>query len=342
VLRLILALAAILMFTPIAAAASFDCDKAQTAFERAVCTDPTLSHQDEVLAKAYATALGGLSDGAAAQMKATQHAWLDHAERVCSVDAEPISDTYNDDQIACLQTTYRSRIQALETSRMLGDYRFYPEEAYLLEKDTEAADDAFNKVAEKHFQTIKIDGGEEDGLAAAFNQLTEDLRVGYTDYFPDGQAAFAPGDVTEDVDISTIVKSVSDYRITLQTTNYSYGHGAAHGNYGISYAHFLVSEQRALKASDIFAKQGWQTTLAKLVIARVKEQMGDGYFADSEADIPNWVADPSRWDFSSDGLIIQFQPYEVAAYAAGAVTVTLRWDEIRDLLAENGEQIGSY
>ena len=54
-LRLILTLAAILMFTPIAAAASFDCDKAQTAFEKAVFTDPTLSHQDEVLAKAYAT-----------------------------------------------------------------------------------------------------------------------------------------------------------------------------------------------------------------------------------------------------------------------------------------------
>jgi uncharacterized protein len=60
-IRFVLALAALLLFVPIAQAASFDCSKAGTSFEKAICDNPELSKQDEVLAQAYATALGGLS-----------------------------------------------------------------------------------------------------------------------------------------------------------------------------------------------------------------------------------------------------------------------------------------
>ena len=344
--RMLLALAMVLLGLGVAQAASFDCSKAGTSFEKAICASPDASKADETLAQAYATALGGLSKDAADSLKATQHDWLGYAQRTCSDDAQPISGTYNDDQTQCLVSTIKSRIAALEASRMLGGYRFYPWERYLVIKDPDATADSYNKVATKHYQTVKIDGS--DDVAAAFNAMTETLRqrddaqMGEDAHLftPDGKGLDAK-DASADIDTSTTVKSVSDYRITLETENYWYGHGAAHGNYGSTYDHFLIGEKRALVAGDIFAKDGWETTLGKLVIDKAKEQLGEDYQGTDE-DVAGMAADPSRWDFSAEGLIVNFNPYDVASYAMGPVSVMVQWNAITDLLAEHAMEIATY
>ena len=67
------------MSAPVAEAASFDCAKASTPLERLICSTPELSRSDEVLAKAYATALGGLSEAAKAVVQSSQRDWLAYA-----------------------------------------------------------------------------------------------------------------------------------------------------------------------------------------------------------------------------------------------------------------------
>ncbi len=57
-------------------AASFDCGKASTLIENAICTNPELSRQDEVLARAYQAALK--QDPT---IKADQIAWLKERNR---------------------------------------------------------------------------------------------------------------------------------------------------------------------------------------------------------------------------------------------------------------------
>src|SRR3569623_313558 len=173
-IRFALALLALLVFVPVAQAASFDCAKAGTSFEKAICDSPDLSKQDEVLAQAYATALGGLTADAAAAVKASQHNWLGYAARICSDDAQPIKDEYTADQSTCLGGEFTTRIRELEASKMQGGYRFYPVEKFLIEKDPDAEADSYNKVATKHVLTVKID--RDDDLAAAFNAMTEQLR----------------------------------------------------------------------------------------------------------------------------------------------------------------------
>ena len=338
--RIVLALAALLFFVPLAQAASFDCAKAATSFEKAICASPELSASDETLAVAYATALGGLSKAAADEVKATQHSWLDYAARSCGDDAQPIAGTYTSDQASCLNSVFRSRISDLESSRMQGGYRFFPIDRYLIEKDDQAAEGDFSKLASKQYVAVRIDGDAD--VARAFNAMVESMRSGYTELFKGGSDQIDAGDVTTDVAINTTVDSVSDYRISLVTDNYWFGHGAAHGNYGLSYNHFLVSEQRPLYASDIFSGKDWKAKLGKLVIAQLKTRLENGPWEESIKDIPKWSADPTRWNFSAEGLIIQFQPYEVASYAEGAVTVTLPWSELTDLLATDAEQIATY
>lgn len=339
-IRLVTALIALFLLVPAAQAASFDCAKASTSFEKAICTHPDVSAADELLAKAYATAIGGLSTAALDSVKADQHQWLDYAARSCGDDAQPIAGEYTDDQASCLRSVIQSRVKDLEASRMQGGYRFYPVQRYLVEKDEEAQPEDYTKIASKQFSTVKID--DTGDLAKAFNAMTEAMRLETADLFRKGSDQIDTGDTTTDVAITTTVSSVNDYRISLITDDYSFGHGAAHGNYGVTYAHFLVKEQRPLYASDIFSGKGWQKTLGKLVAENLKSQLEDGMWDDAESNVIELAADPSRWDFSREGLIVQFQPYEVTAYAAGAPTAVIPWDKLTDILSSDGEAIASY
>jgi uncharacterized protein len=345
-IRFVIALLALLLFVPIAQAASFDCSKAGTSFEKAICDTPDLGTQDEVLAQAYATALGGLSTDAAASMKADQHNWLDYAARICSDDGQPIKGEYTADQATCLGGEFTTRIRELEASKMQGGYRFYPVEKFLIEKDPDAEADAYNKVATKHVLTVKID--RDDDLAAAFNAMTEkiklanDEQIGEDAHLFDKGGELAKGDTSSDIDLTATVKDVTSSRITLSTDNYWYGHGAAHGNYGSTYDHFLVAEKRPLVAADVFKGKSWQKTFVKMVLDKTKVDLGEDYQGDdSGQDLANVITDPSRWDFTDAGIAVHFNPYEVAAYARGSVDTTISWMDLqaKDLITDNAQSL---
>jgi uncharacterized protein YecT (DUF1311 family) len=339
-IRLVLALSAMLVIVSPAAAASFDCSKAQTPFENAICSDPALSLQDDILAQAYATALGGLAKDAATEMKSAQRAWLGYAERNCSDDAKPIPSDYTNEQKECLAGVFRFRTQDLEASRMLGGYRFYPIDRYLIEQDTEALPEDFVKVADKQYQIVKID--RDDDIATAFNAAIDTMIDGQENFFNPGTTTIETGDVTSDYDITTKVTDVTNYRISLQTNEYWYGHGAAHGNYFITNRHFLLDEKRLLAASDIFEGDDWQERLGTIALDAIKTQLGEDYYATSDEDVMKAAVDPLRWDFSEAGLVIQFNIYEVTAYAMGAPTVTIPWDDLGAIKTERAEKIAYY
>ncbi len=65
---------ALLLPLPFANAASFDCAKATTLVEKAICADPQLSDRDDALMAAYQHALVEASD--ANRIKAEQRSWL--------------------------------------------------------------------------------------------------------------------------------------------------------------------------------------------------------------------------------------------------------------------------
>lgn len=341
-IRILGIIAALLMLAPVATpaqAASFDCAKAATSFEKAICADPAISLHDETLAQAYATALGGLSKAAAAEVTATQKSWLGYAQRLCSQDAEPIATDYDEDQRKCLGAAFRARITDLEASRMQGGYRFYPVDRYLVQKDTEAEPDAFNKLADKAFHTVKIDRGDE--TATAFNAMVDGLMADQGTFFDAGTSNIATDDVTSDYDITTSVKDVTSRRITLETNQWWYGHGAAHGNYFITYKHFLVEEKRPLVPSDLFEGQ-WEKRLGELALPAIKKELGEDYFDGSDDNVASIALDPLRWNLTPEGLVIQFNIYEVTAYAMGAPTVTIPWEQLEGVLTDTADSIAGF
>jgi hypothetical protein len=165
------------------------------------------------------------------------------------------------------------------------------------------------------------------------------------------RAADATGSLATEGDIATDAQSDStvliDFdevvfnRVSLKVSTYWFGHGAAHGDYSLSYLHYRLGSDAPLKAEDLFTGDSWQKTLADLSLAALKQTYNeDDLQLDNGTDIASIVIDPSRWSFANDaGLTIQFQPYEVAAYAMGAPTVVIPWDALSDILAEGADSV---
>lgn len=323
-----------------ASAASFDCTKATTAFEKAICDNPQLSIADDTLAVAFATAIGGLDKAAVTRMRADQHAWLDFAAASCTDTGEPLADgeSYTKtDQLDCLDLAYNDRIRVLETSRMLGGHRFAVASRYAELPDPDAATDPdyYWKVATHVVSYPVLQGKGAAGFNAAVEQRANE----------EAGSLATEGDVTADAQSDSNVlinfdEAVSN-RVSLKVSTYWFGHGAAHGDYSVSYLHYRLGSDALLAASDLFTGDSWGKTLTDLSIAALKQTYGEDYLQlDSGTDVGSIVTDPNRWSFVNEaGLTIQFEPYEVAAYAMGAPTVLIPWDALSDMLAEGADSV---
>ena len=340
VVLLVLPVAVPLSLTPVQAA-SFDCSKAATPFEHAICDMPELSAADDLLAKSFATASGGLTREGLTALRADQKNWLTYAQRACTDDAKPLTTgRYDEDSSACLVEKFSARSDALEQSRMISRHRFYVQGIYGAEPDPNEVDnpDSYWKVGAHELVYPVLDA--DSPLADAFNDYVSARVDGLAQIVvdPDRGDEFDP---TIDSDVTVKVDEIAGAnRITLLATSYWYGHGAAHGNSIIRRLNYYVPEDREIVAEDIFAGEDWASTLVDVAWAQLQAQHKDWLQVESAGDIAEAVVDPTRWDLSNDyGLVIQFQPYEVAAYAYGAPTITVPWDQLAEIQADTQESI---
>lgn len=314
-----------------AGAASFDCNKAATPFEHAICDDTALSMADDRLAATYQTAIGGLSEMALAAVRGDQRKWLDYAQRACAPEAKPMaSGEYDEDRRRCLVSLFNSRSTVLESSRMIGGKRFYPRAQYAALPDPDAEDpDVYWAVASHELSYVQLDA--DDASAKAFNLYVEEQAKAMS-----GDDAEADG--SSDTINSIKVKDADYNSVTLDTNTYWYGHGAAHGNWTIGYLHYRLDENRALVAEDIFAGKRWKAALLDLTVEALQAEHGEELMLDDTSFLANVVIDPDRWDLSDPySLILQFQPYEVSYYAYGAPTARIPWPKLQDYLSEDAD-----
>ncbi len=99
-LRPLLLALPLLAATPAAQAASFPCDKAQSADETAICAERTLNDLDVEMAVRFGILKDLLAMGNRAKLQEDQEAWLAE-RRACTAD------------IACLRNAYAARLTVL-------------------------------------------------------------------------------------------------------------------------------------------------------------------------------------------------------------------------------------
>jgi len=98
--KIVILASLLLGFSAHSMAASFDCAKAMTKTEKAICADATLSLLDETLSNNYMMILSAnIGSGARSAIKAEQRAWLSSRNRC------------NDRQ--CLVNSYVERIDSV-------------------------------------------------------------------------------------------------------------------------------------------------------------------------------------------------------------------------------------
>jgi len=101
---ILIALLAAIVASP-AVAASFNCKLAKLPVEIAICGDPTLSSEDEELARQYTPLLDAAPDAASLKaIKLEQQGWL-KSRNACKADRQ------------CIMGSYRERLQRF------GDWR---------------------------------------------------------------------------------------------------------------------------------------------------------------------------------------------------------------------------
>jgi uncharacterized protein len=98
------AIFALLAASP-AVAQSFDCSKARTPIEQAICASPALAAQDKALNDAYIAARANLASDSpeAAALRDSQRAWISERNRACGAG----------DAASCLAASYKARLSAI-------------------------------------------------------------------------------------------------------------------------------------------------------------------------------------------------------------------------------------
>ncbi len=302
-----------------AAAASFDCAKAASPIERAICADPKLSAADGALGEAFAKARARLSPAGQQALTQDQRAWLRYRDDYCRIAAKPLPE--------CLTQVYGPRVAELQQDvRDLGGYRVMTLHAYAAHPEAQPDPGSdFSKPVEAETSWDQIDGAATD-LATAVNQRLRDLA--HADRPPD----FDQDDDT-DVDRSVTLEAVGADLVSIAVESGTYGHGAAHPLSAFEQHSVLPALKREVTPADLFRSGAdWSQALARLVAAKLTADLGpsDDTFKHEPADLLDAVKDPTRWILGPDTLTVRFQQYEVAPYAAGMPLAAIPW---RDLAA---------
>jgi uncharacterized protein len=309
------------LFAAQASAASFDCGKASRPHERIICAVPDLSAADAELAAAYQQASGALPEAVRALLRTGQREWLTWLPATCSDDGKGQVFKKRSEAAECLLRGYKDRIAVL--------------------RKTPSIDSGFEIMPIQRFRVVPADRSAGGFRPIAVHTTERPLILGpagpATDLLnAEAERATGPAPGAERDSDSAIHVSLSGPHSEIATLTIStefYGHGAAHPVNGVLFRNFRLDRPAPLAFEDVFAAPSASKALAPLVLADLKDQLKDDLMTDDLAEIEKMVAEVDRWSFEGSGLTVNFNVYEVAAYALGPQSVALPWKTLEPMLS---------
>lgn len=297
---------------------SFDCAHATGNVERAICASADLSARDRALAASFAQALTQLSEDGQQALRGGQRQWLRLLHRSCDASHRPDDGDRATWQQECLTRTYQMRQTQLD---------------HAVERQGGLVFRRVDRFAVFPLPRTPLPYENPATLAVSYPQLvTPDTpsRQAWNRAIADRFDRIA-GDAAEDVVIDYRLGWVSPRLISLEVSDYRFGHGAAHGNETLSQSHWLLEAGRPLRAGDLFVPgRDWRRAIATHCLQELSRRPRT--WAESAAKLAPIVGDPARWSFGADGLTVHFDPYEVASHADGPQQVLVPWDLLRPYL----------
>lgn len=137
------------------------------------------------------------------------------------------------------------------------------------------------------------------------------------------------------------------YTLVLQRPNFwgfkvdfsGYSAGAAHPYHYSKTVNYDLGLGRQLELSELFlANTDYLTVIAEYCIAELSQRdIGFEGFSDGAAPTPE---NYRNWNIAPDGLMITFDEYQVASYAAGPQTVIVPYAELKAVIDPGGPLSG--
>ena len=326
-----------------AGAASFDCAKATSDYDKLICTTPELSAADERMVAAYDQARAKVSAEGKRLFRDGQRSWIKNVRDDCQLDQQ------------CIGWAYDRRIKQLaDAVTTIGPYRFQAIDSFAVEKiagirgaDQKPVRDfegpGLFKVVSSYPridlpdtpETSRWNGLVRAYIASFISQEQRDLEA--TQHEPaDFDMGAALKNITEFTVECQIAYAAKDV-ISLSIFREFFASGAAHPDHGSVGYTVLLPSGKILDAARLFnRRRNWNEFLAGQVFENLaKDARDEGWDlgAHSAADLIKDVADNKHWTISPDGLTVFFSPYEVANYASGFHEVTIDWQTLKPYLA---------
>ena len=301
-------------------AAAFDCNKATTPSEKAICADPAARSADAALGKAYASLLGSSSVAQRAAISGAQARWLKTRDSACADQKGPALST-------CLATQSDERRAFLIAQPLAGPgapdrlapwFRFEKGAKGKAEVNLELIKFAEAKTPAEHAFNAAVD--------AAYGEITQ---PGKDDPAADRYA----------YDWTMRLVYASPRLVSAEVSGF-FDTGGAHPNSTLFNINVDLAADRIARFPDAFdAKAAAKlVALCKAAVLTTKQaRLGaDGMPKGDELkqfdkDIDAATRDLSAWSFNADKAVVSYAPYTLGAYAEGGYSCEIPYATLRSL-----------
>ena len=312
---LVVALLPVLWASAAAAQASFDCAKASTVAEKAICADPGLAAADIAVSKAYADLLKALPAAQRAALKADQRNWVAGRDGGCF-------DKKDAELTQCLLAAMQARRQFLVGEGDNGAAGAPPLLPVLYAESKKGAYD------------ITIAYPQFAAAAPKFNAAAHDAAYGKTtlaEYRQNAPNRFNGSSNSYDVTYETTWLTRQLVSVTLQFGGYA---GGAHPNNWRVGLLWNPATDKAIALGDILADPAKGVPAVSALCKAQAEKDDWGLFDNPDFDVV--VKDTKSWAVDKDGVTIMFDPYSVTPYVAGPHDCKLTYADLKNLLKPDG------
>lgn len=299
-------------------ALAFDCGKAATAVEKAICADPGLLRLDGQLADAYAAVKAASSPEERKMLARSQKRWIAERE-YCSG-----GDTGID---ACIAQKTRDRLSLLLGAPETGPGapgKMVP--VFLVQDGT-------TKQWDIDMSLLRFADPQTAG-EKTFNALVDQI-LGQAKPGPHGEDSHDMVYAMED----SLSLTYASPRLVSARHDFYVNEGGAHGNYGTGNLNVDMASGKQVALADVLDETA-AAALTRLCKAQIdaerKKRVPDAEDVPydektRDATIAETVRDLTSWSIGADQVTVSFDPYAVGAYAEGAYSCSFPTPDVKAL-----------
>ena len=308
-----------LLAAPAVAAPSFDCSKASTPVQQAICQDTRLAELDRELAALHDKLRTGLAPPAAHHLQDDQLRWLAGRDR-CRGEAAKMA--------SCLQEEYENRLAHLKAIARF-DYPFISEQR-IADSGKGGGTTYEIDVRYPQFDKPGVD------FSALNRKLAADARKLADAAIPGDKQSRNEGEwfVTGTYELDRPgPRAVS---VRFDAAGFT---GGAHGFTTTTAILVDLQSGRAATIDDILEQAPrWLEVLRPLVAAAIQKEIDENscFEMPDAQKLAGMLREAPRWVFGSDRLQIVFNAYEIGPYVCGSWEFESSYAPLKPYLRADG------